>query len=176
MIRAIAARLGTLPSERLQDVAYPIAEWMKALSERFYTDASEVLPSLWTNLMVALRTIRTETRHRDERSWATDALNAPVGKLCDFLFKDPAKDNLKAGAGFPRDWTQRFEDLLTLPGDMRQHALVMLASQLNWLFTIDPTGLSSTYLRMWRIKAPMAMRFGMASCGPRACHGRSFLG
>ncbi|WP_262298988.1 SIR2 family protein [Microvirga sesbaniae] len=138
MIRAIAARLGRLPPDRLEDIAYPVSEWMKAVSDRFYTDAAEVLPSLWTSLMVALRSAGTETRRRDKRSWAYDALNAPVGKLCDLLFKDPAKDNLAEGIGFPRHWTNRFEDLLALPGDMRRHSLVMLAHQLSWLFAIDP--------------------------------------
>src|SRR4051812_20836682 len=89
-------------------------------------------------MMTALRTPDVEQRHHPDRSWATDALNAPVGKLFNLLMKDPAKNGLEAGAGFPPHWTGRLDDLLALPGDMRRHALVMLGFQVNWLFTIDP--------------------------------------
>src|SRR4051812_48453382 len=39
---------------------------------------------------------------------------------------------------FPEGWTDRLEQLLALPGDMRRHALVMLGFQINWLFVIAP--------------------------------------
>jgi hypothetical protein len=68
-----------------------------------------------------------------------DALNAPVGKLVDLLLKDPAKNNLEAGAGYPAHWTARIDQLLALPGDLRRQALVMISFQLAWLFAIDPT-------------------------------------
>ncbi|ANY76820.1 hypothetical protein BB934_00120 [Microvirga ossetica] len=138
MIGAIAERLIRLPPDKLEDIAYPVSEWMKAIAERFFSDAAGVLPSLWESLMAALRTSGTEPRLRDDRSWANDALSAPVGKLYDFLGKDPVKDNLVVGGGLPCDWTHRVEDLLALPGDMRRHALVMLAHRLDWLYVVDP--------------------------------------
>lgn len=138
MIRAIAARLQRLPVASLREIAYPVSEWMKAIGDRLYSDARNVLPGLWDGMMAALRTAQIEERYRPRRSWATDALNAPVGKLFDLLMSDPAKNGLGAGAGFPSHWTARLDDILGLPGDMRRHALVMLGFQLNWLFTIDP--------------------------------------
>ncbi|MCG7394235.1 SIR2 family protein [Microvirga sp. ACRRW] len=138
MIRAIAGRLERLPPEALRNIAYPVSEWMKAISGRLYSDASGLLPALWDRMMTGLKSSPAEHRHRVNRSWADDALNAPVGKLFDFLLKDPAKDGIRPGAGFPSHWTTRIDDLLALPGDMRRHALVMLGFQINWLFTIDP--------------------------------------
>lgn len=138
MIQAIAARLRGLPDAGLRSIAYSVSEWMKAVADRLYGDAASVLPGLWDSMMTALRLPPVEQRHRLNRSWADDALNGPVGKLFDLLIKDPIKDGVEAGAGFPHQWTSRLDDLLALPGDMRQHALVMLGPQLNWLFTIDP--------------------------------------
>jgi hypothetical protein len=138
MVRAIVARLGSLPPAGLRGIAYPVSAWMETMADRLYGDAMSVLPGLWESMMTALRLPKAEQRHGARRSWADDALNAPVGKLFNLLMKDPAKDGLKAGAGFPRHWTGRLDDLLALPGDMRRHALVMLGFQVTWLFTIDP--------------------------------------
>ncbi|WP_457091741.1 SIR2 family protein [Microvirga sp. P5_D2] len=138
MIQAIAARLRGLPAAGLRGIGYSVSEWMKALADRLYGDAASVLPGLWDSMMTALRLPPVEQRHRPNRSWADDALNGPVGKLFDLLIKDPIKDGVEAGAGFPCQWTSRLDDLLALPGDMRRHALVMLGPQLNWLFRIDP--------------------------------------
>jgi hypothetical protein len=138
MIRTIAARLERLPIERLRDIAYPVTEWMVGIADRLYGDAAEVLPRLWDRLIQALVLRDHDRRHRPDRSWADDALNAPVGKLVDLLLKDPAKNNLEAGAGYPAHWTTRIGQLLALPGDLRRQALVMISFQLVWLFTIDP--------------------------------------
>ena len=138
MIRAIAALLQRLPGASLREIAYPVCEWMKAISDRLYGDAANVLPLLWDAMMAALRTAEVEERSRPPRSWAFDALNAPVGKIFEVLMKDPTKDGLEVGVGFPPHWTTRLDDILGLPGDMRRHALVMLGFQLNWLFNIDP--------------------------------------
>jgi hypothetical protein len=72
------------------------------------------------------------------REWATESLNAPVGKLAQALMKDPQQDNLKAGAGFPVQWVQRVEELLSLPDELHRHALVFFAYNLPWFFSIDP--------------------------------------
>jgi hypothetical protein len=138
MVRAIAARLQSLPPDSLRGIAYPVSEWMKALGDRLYGDSETALPGLWDRMLIALRSTEVKQRRHPPRSWGTEALNAPVGKLVDLLMMDPAKNGLAPGAGFPAHWTARLEDLLGLPGDMRRHALVMLGFQITWLFTIDP--------------------------------------
>jgi hypothetical protein len=138
MIRTIATRLQRLPPANLSGIAYPVSEWMKALGDRLYGDAANVQPGLWDSVMAALRSSPIDIRRGPPRSWGTEALNAPVGKLFDMLMMDPAKDGLDAGVGFPGHWTARLDDLLGLPGDMRRHALVMLGFRINWLATIDP--------------------------------------
>ncbi|MGH8059989.1 MAG: hypothetical protein ACREOH_22590, partial [Candidatus Entotheonellia bacterium] len=73
-----------------------------------------------------------------EPDWAGEALNSPVGKLAQALMKDPQKEGVKAGKGFPPTWIRRVDDLLSLGGDLRWHALVMFAFNLKWFFAIDP--------------------------------------
>jgi len=138
MIRTIAARVERLPIERLRDIAYPVTEWMVGIADRLYGDAAEALPRLWDRLIEALASSDHDRRHHTNRSWAEDALNAPVGKLVDLLMKDPAKNNLNPGGGFPAHWTARIDQLLRLPDNWRRQALVMMTPRLAWLFSVDP--------------------------------------
>jgi hypothetical protein len=138
MIQVICARLARLPTERLQEIAYPVTDWMLRIANRFYGDAEKALPRLWERLIETLGHSDYDRRHQTNRSCADDALNAPVGKLVDFLLKDPTKNDLVAGAGFPAHWTERIDHLLDLPGNWRRHALVMITPRLGWLFSVDP--------------------------------------
>lgn len=139
MIRVIAGRLERLPVDWLSEIAHPVTEWMESMAERLYADAGRELDGLWNRLITCLASKGSELRrHRRDRSWADEALNAPVGKLVNFLMKDPTKNGLALGARFPEHWTNRASQLLGLPGDLRRQALVMIAFQTVWLFAIDP--------------------------------------
>ena len=148
LVRSIAARLCALPPSELHEIAYPVSIWMEAVGERFFEDVADALPGLWRALMAALRPEDGDGRRRPHRSWATEALNAPVGKLFGLAMKDPATKELKAGAGFPSHWTTLLDDLLALPGDLRRHTLVMLGYQVTWLFTIDRDWTEGWMLRL----------------------------
>ena len=111
---------------------------MERIAARFYDDAAPVLPGLWTRMMEVLALGDDESRHRPDANWADDALNSPVERLFKLLMKDPTKNGLAPGAGYPVHWIARLDQLLDLPGDMRRHTLVMISFQLPWLFAIDP--------------------------------------
>lgn len=135
---AIGGRLATLPPAALSTIAYPVAEWLQGQGERLFGELAPILDILWDPLMAALPLRDTDRKHRVDSSWANDALNAPAGKLASLLMRDTATRGRERGQGFSKDWTRRHEQLLALPGDMRRHALVMLGSQINWLFAIAP--------------------------------------
>lgn len=137
-VRAIAARLASLSAEGLGSISYPVAQWLQGFGDRIYGDLAGLLECLWDPLMVALPLRREDRTQRVDSSWANDALNAPVGKITQLLLKDPTTKGRKPGEGFSTEWTARLEQLLTLPGDMRRHALVMLGFPINWLFAIAP--------------------------------------
>lgn len=139
----IAQRIGRLSGPGLQSVLSSVADWLSSagpvLLERFPATYSRI----WDLLLGKLRDDPNAGRSavlrgRREPDWATEALNSPVGKLAQLIMADPQKDNRKAEQGFPAEWRQRAEDLLTLPGDGRRHALSILAFNLHWFYVIDP--------------------------------------
>ena len=139
MVGAIARRLERLPVNLLSEIAHPVTEWMEHIADRLYGNAGQNLEGLWNRIIEALTAQgNSQHRHQPDRSWADDALNAPVGKLVNLLMKDPTKNGLTLGAGYPRHWTARASQLLALPGDLRRQALVMISFQTVWLFAIDP--------------------------------------
>lgn len=138
LVYAIAGRLASLPPEALSSISYPVSEWLLALGSRVFDGFPSILDRMWQPLLAALA-LRNENRKvRIDDSWASNALNAPVGKLVELLLMDPTIKDLKPGQGFPQAWTTKLEQLLGLPGDMRRHALVMLGYQLNWVFEVAP--------------------------------------
>lgn len=146
LARAISGRLASLPPAALSTIAYPVVEWLLGLGERLFRELPTVLDSLWNPLMASLPLRDDDRKHRVDRSWANDALNEPVGKLASLLMKAPATKGRELDHGFPEDWTRRNEQLLALPGNMRRHALVMLGSQINWLFAIAPAWTTANLL------------------------------
>ena len=139
MIKLISGRLCQLPLPMLGGIAHPVSEWMQRIGHRLYGDAAAALPTLWTRLVAALVLEGEDRPHRADRSWADDALNAPVGRLVRLLMDDPMKADRVVSGGFPEVWTAHADQLLALPDDRRRHALVMLGNQYSWLFNIEPT-------------------------------------
>lgn len=138
MISVIVGRLVRLPMDQFQKIAYPVSEWMEAIAARLYGDTSQAFEPLWSQMMQALATGDPGRRPRLGNGWADIALNAPVGRLVNLLMKDPAKDGLGLGAQFPAHWTSKLQQLLSLPGNLRSQALVMIGLQSAWLYAIDP--------------------------------------
>lgn len=98
MISLIARRLARLPSDLLSETANPVTEWMESKADHLYADAVRGLDGLlWNRLIDCLASTRLESPgHQRDRSWADEALNAPVGKLVNFLMKDPRQERVGA--------------------------------------------------------------------------------
>lgn len=142
LINQIAQRIGRLSGPDLESVFYSVADWFSSAGPVLLERFPAVYSRIWHLLLGKLRDDpnagrSTVLRGQREPDWATEALNSPVGKLAQLIMTDPHKDGLKAGQGFPAAWRQRAEDLLTLPGDGRRHALSILAFNLNWFYAID---------------------------------------
>jgi hypothetical protein len=140
---AVAERLSRLPNDQVAELAYPISEWLLATSEKLLAQRPDKFSQLWSKLIDTLKTKLPGSESAIQRvgnktEWATEALNAPVGKLAQATMNDPQKNGLKRGAGFPAPWIGRVEELLSLPGDLGRHALVMFSFNLHWFFWIDP--------------------------------------
>ena len=89
---------------------------------------------LWKKILSILRSNPESAksgvvRGSKEPDWIEEALSAPVGKLAQALMNDPQKQGIEAGKGFPLPWIGRVDELLSLEGDLRRHALAMFAFQ-----------------------------------------------
>lgn len=140
---AIALRISQMPDAALATLARPIADWSLATSKALLAHRREVFAHVFARLVRVLQLDAATgksalVRGQSEPEWATEALNAPVGILAQALLNDPDIQGLQAGAGLPEWWSNRVEQLLRLPGDLRRHALVMFAHQLSWLYSIAP--------------------------------------
>lgn len=139
----IARRVSSLPDRAVAGFIYSISDWLLKSSNALFNNYPEVYEQIWSKLVEVLGSEAEISktalvRGNKKPAWATEALNAPVGKLAQAIMNDPQKNGLKSGKGFPVQWTNRAEDLLNLPGDHRRYALVMLAFNLNWFFHIAP--------------------------------------
>jgi len=74
----------------------------------------------------------------DDPEWVTEALNSPVGKLAEVLMRDARLPALKANEEVPPSWLRAVEQLLSLQTPARQHALAILAHNLNWFAARAP--------------------------------------
>lgn len=146
----IARRIANLPDVSIAGLVQPAADWLLKCSKTLIVGYPVEFELTWSKIIHVLRTepgiSKTSlVRGNKEPAWATEALNAPVGKLAQAIMNDPQKNGLKGGKGFPVQWTNRAEELLSLPGDHRRYALVILAFNLNWFFHIAPNW-TSKYL------------------------------
>jgi SIR2-like domain len=147
----VAGRIANLPTNFLMELIHPVSDWLLKSSKILFASYPENFEKVWSKIIEAMRgeSVIAKTaiaRGNKEPAWATEALNSPVGKLAQATMNDPKKEGLKAGKGFPVQWTNRVEELLDLPGDNRRYALVMFAFNLNWFFYVDPTWTENNFL------------------------------
>lgn len=139
----IGERVARIPPSALGEITYAISEWLLKASEMLLKEYPSQFERVWKAVLAQLRASSEHgkssvIRGNREPEWATEALNAAVGKLAQAVMNDPQKEHLKAGQGFPPGWLRRVDELLSLEGDSRRHALVMFAFNLTWFYTIDP--------------------------------------
>jgi hypothetical protein len=135
---AIAWRVSRLPASVIGTLAHVISAWLQTASPTLDTRCPSALKTLWSNLIAALGATpeavqSTVVRRKDrEPEWVTEALNSPIGRLSQVLMQDPRVTNLQANDEIPQSWLRTVEQLLSLQAPGRQHALAILARNLNW--------------------------------------------
>jgi hypothetical protein len=139
----IAERLSRLPPSALAEIMYPVAEWLLMSSAVLLQKFPTAFEHVWAKGISVLRANpncakSSIIRGNKEPDWGMEALNSPVGKFAQALMNDPRKEGLAVGGVFPLPWLRRVDELLSLEGDLRRHALVRFAFNLNWFFAIDP--------------------------------------
>jgi hypothetical protein len=147
----IASRLSRLPDDFLNDLLRPATDWLLRSHKTLLPERRDVFDRLWSRIMGLLKT-RPQSgessiiRGSQQPDWATEALNSPVGHLAQVLMSDPAINKLKTGDQFPEWWKGRCDDLLSLSGDRRRHALAIFCHNLVWLFALDQQWATNAFL------------------------------
>lgn len=137
----IIGRLSAFPETFVREFLRSITGWLLKVHMRLLPDYRPAVDRLWTRLVSVLRdrpdSGDTTIVRKARPEWATEALNAPVGELAQFLLADPEINKARAGMGLPHEWKAKCDELLSLPDDKRRHALTILCHNLVWLFSID---------------------------------------
>jgi hypothetical protein len=150
-VALIAGRLSRLPDEFLATLIRPVSDWMLRTYKTLLTCHRDVLDALWARVVALIKRVDNSAessviRTNQQPDWATDALNSPVGYLAQVLIGDPAIKGLKADSCFPDWWKARADELLSLSGNHRRHALAIFCHNLVWLFFIDPDWVVTAFL------------------------------
>jgi hypothetical protein len=141
---AIARRVARLPAGTVGDLSYAVSAWLQTASATLAMHCPQALESLWESVIAALEVTSSAGRSVVERKkdhdpeWVTEALNSPVGKLAEVLMHDSRVTGLKANEEVPLSWLRTVENLLSLQVPARQHALAILAHNLNWFAARAP--------------------------------------
>ena len=139
----IAERILRCPDEVVAKFAHSASDWLLNISQNLSSSFPETFDRIMSKLINVLRlqlpgTGSSIIRGDKEIDWVMESINAPVGKLVEALFKDPRKNDLHIGEGFPASWLKSVNELLSLNGDLRRYALVIFAYRLNWFYFFDP--------------------------------------
>jgi SIR2-like domain len=139
-VLVIAAKLLRLVGADFERLVRPISDWLLRVSKDLLVNGRDKFQRLWERLIATLdghinqSSIMAQGKRHD---WATEALNRPAGYLAQALFND-LDFNLRPASRLPEEWRRRADQLLSLSGDHRRHALAIFCYHLRRLFQIDP--------------------------------------
>nr|WP_261328993.1 SIR2 family protein [Rhizobium leguminosarum] len=139
----IACEIVSYPPGAIADSIRPAADWCQKSAKVLAVHCPDLFSLLIKKLATVLIALPPSSnsaivRTSNERDWTMEAINSPTGDLAEALFDDPLKSDLEAAVGLPGEWREKAELLLSLPGDLRRHALVIFAYNLSWFYWVDP--------------------------------------
>lgn len=139
----IAERISRYPNDAVAEFVRPVSDWILKISQHLSSNFPQTFDRIISKLINVLRSQppgsdSASVWGNKEPDWKMKAINASAGEIAQALFNDPKKNNLEVGGGFPADWLAYVDKLLSLNGDLRRHALVIFAHNMDWFYTIDP--------------------------------------
>lgn len=143
-IAFVAEQIVRIADSDVASFIRPAANWCRKIADKLVEFDPSLFSKLTERLTASLK-LKPErgfsgvVRGNKEADWVMEAINSPTGDVAMAIFTDPQVSNLGVGATFPGSWARQVEALLALPGDLRQHTLVIFAHRLSWFFAIDPS-------------------------------------
>lgn len=143
LVALIARRLCSYSHENIVNFIRPVSDWFHWKSELIAAQFPDVYDELLSKLLDVLQQVPEASgssivRGNKKPDWATEALNAPVGKIAQALMVDPRRQNQPALTGLNQQWLARVDKVLALGGDARRHGLVIFAYNLGWFYAREP--------------------------------------
>lgn len=139
----IARRIVQYSDQLLAQNMRELAEWQLSAVKDLPVECSQLSDTLFGSLVATIQNDprsfgSSVSKSKGQRDWAMEALNSPVGKLAQSLFRDPRVAHVDRGRGFDRRWLESVEALLAIPGSHRRYALTMFSHHLGWFYHVDP--------------------------------------
>jgi hypothetical protein len=138
LVLLTARRLLSYPRKEVSGLIHPFSDWALNVSNALSRRDESVFFKLVGRIADIIRADRTSghsaiIRGTRDHDWATEALNAPAGKIAQALFNAPSTKGLSKGQGLTEDWLKHANALLALGGEPRCHALVIFCHNFVWL-------------------------------------------
>ena len=155
----LGARLARLPSKIVVELLDCVFEWLrKHLPKLAAQDQLRAL-NIFDALLEKLFTGETEVeqgKDLQDRSGKTCdyALNTPIGKATELLLKLLNSQDPREGSGVPPEIKSRFKRLFDAPGEGADHAICMVAHQLNEFNDLDPEWVCTTIVPWFDLEHP----------------------
>lgn len=157
LIGLVGETLTDLPSDVIENYRYHIFPWLKKnlpkLAAKDQTRTFRIFDVLIDRLFDgganATRSGIGEVRVAgDSQGWSrktmNHAFNSAVGLAAQLLFDLLDSRNLEKGSGVPSAIKSRLERLIGAPGEGADHAVCLVAHQVEWLHNLDPNWARST--------------------------------
>ena len=134
----IANRLLNYPDEQIAIIIKPVVYWLSDTVEILENSCIPVFFRLAKKFVEILQVQPDKGKSSIKLSIDkfNEAINAPAGMMARALLTEPFKQNL-GDKSFHKEWFGLIESLLKLPDVSRQYVLVILFTEINWLFKIN---------------------------------------
>ena len=149
--RVFFHRISRLPEKVIQDLSNVLAERVSFKLHTIYAEDPTLAWNIFDVIVSAVvsnnasssndgtsesRTSALTDRHL--RRTYENAINEPIGKLTEEWVKALNSLQLPGSHGIPAEFKCRLETLLAASSAGRDHAVAIVASQINWLYFLEP--------------------------------------
>lgn len=139
----IAREVLKIPDQHFGSIAHTASSWFKQVGPVLLRESEDIFEELWSKFLRAMGMHDSAgqsslVRQSQAPDWATESINSAPGNLAELALSLPVDPPPKPAQGFPQRWRARIEQLLSLPGDSRRYALVIVGHQLNRFYYVDP--------------------------------------
>ena len=152
-------RLARLPSRIVVELRDGVFEWLREHLPKLAAQDQPRALCIFDALFEKLFTGETEVEQgRDHQDWSGKTLdyarNAPIGKATELFLKLLNSQNPREGSGVPPEIKSRLERLFGAPGEGADHAVCIVAHQLNEFNDLDPEWVRTTIVPWFDLDHP----------------------